>query len=286
MRDLVLLSGGLDQSAYLNEAEIARLPDARSNGVTAQTFRVPLDSSYLFERSADGKYLGPPGLPAPSGPNADVTIRPYDNVLIMRQPNWELQRTAAIAGEVRYPGRYTLKSKTEKIADLIERAGGLSPDAYADGVVFMRANGIGRIGIQLSDVLRHSQSHDNLPLVDGDSIYIPRLNPVVNVQGAVNSPIAVTFAPGKSIEYYIRAAGGPTVHADVKRAYVTQPNGKLESRQSHFLLPDGIPQPQPGSTVVVPNRDPLDRPVDYLASIGTITQILTGLVALIIAVRH
>jgi len=286
VRDLVLLSGGLDQSAYLNEAEIARLPDARSNGVTAQTFRVPLDSSYLFERSADGKYLGPPGLPAPSGPNADVTIKPYDNVLIMRQPNWELQRTAAIAGEVRYPGRYTLKSKTEKIADLIERAGGLSPDAYADGVVFMRANGIGRIGIQLSDVLRHSQSHDNLPLVDGDSIYIPRLNPVVNVQGAVNSPIAVTFAPGKSIEYYIRAAGGPTVHADVKRAYVTQPNGKLESRQSHFLLPDGIPQPQPGSTVVVPNRDPLDRPVDYLASIGTITQILTGLVALIIAVRH
>jgi polysaccharide biosynthesis/export protein len=287
VRDLVLLAGGLDESAYLNEAEIARLPDARSDGITAQTFRVPLDSSYLFERAPDGKYLGPPGLPAPSGPNPDVTVKPYDNVLIMRQPSWELLRTAAIAGEVRYPGRYALKSKTERISDLVQRAGGLNSDAYADGVVFLRPrNGVGRIGIQLSDVLRHSNSHDNLPLVDGDSIYIPRYNPVVIVTGAVNSPVAVTYAPGKTMEYYIRAAGGPTVRADVKRAYVVQPNGKLESHESRFLLPDGNPQPQPGSTVLVPNRDPLDKPIDYLTSLGNITQILTGLVAFIIAVRH
>ena len=287
MRDLVLLAGGLDQSAFLNEAEIARLPDARTGGITAQTFRVPLDSSYLFERSPDGKYLGPPGLPAPSGPNAEVVVKPYDNVLIMRQPSWELQRTAAIAGEVRYPGRYTLKSTTETIADLLERAGGLTRDAYADGVIFLRPkNNVGRIGIQLSEVLRNRKSHDNLPLIDGDSIFVPRFNPVVNVQGAVNSPVTVTFAPGNTIEYYIRAAGGPTVRADVKRAYVMQPNGKLEARQSRFLLPDGVPKPQPGSTVVVPNRDPLDKPVDLLASFGTITQILTGLVAVIIAVRH
>jgi protein involved in polysaccharide export with SLBB domain len=214
-------------------------------------------------------------------------VRAYDNVLIMRQPSWELQRTAAIAGEVRYPGRYTLRSKTESIADLIGRAGGLTADSYADGVIFLRPkNSVGRIGIQLSDVLRNPKSHDNLPLVDGDSIFIPRFNPVVNVTGAVNSPVAVTYAPGKTIEYYVRAAGGPTVRADVQRAYVTQPNGKLEARQSRFLLPDGVPKPQPGSTVVVPNRDPLDKGVDLLTSFGTITQILTGLVAVIIAVRH
>ncbi|MBC7788852.1 MAG: SLBB domain-containing protein [Anaerolineae bacterium] len=285
VRDLVLLAGGLDQSAYLNEAEVARLPESRSNGITASTFRVPLDSSYLFERGPDGKYLGPPGLPAASGPNPDVTVQPYDNVLIMRQPSWELQRTAAIAGEVRFPGRYTLKTKTERITDLIARAGGLTKDAYADGVVFLRPGG-GRIGIQLSDVLRSSRSHDNLPLQDGDSLHIPRFNPVVNVQGAVNSPVSVTYSPGKSIEYYIRAAGGPTVRADVKRAYVTQPTGKVEARVAHFLLPDGIPTPHPGSTVVVPNRDPLDKPADFLGNLGTITQVLTGVVTLIIALRR
>ncbi|HEY4734043.1 MAG TPA: SLBB domain-containing protein, partial [Gemmatimonadaceae bacterium] len=93
VRDLVLLAGGLDQSALLNEAEIARLPANRAGGATAATFRVPLDSSYIFERGPDGKYLGPPGLPAASGPSAEVTVEPYDNVLILRQPNWELQRT-------------------------------------------------------------------------------------------------------------------------------------------------------------------------------------------------
>jgi polysaccharide export outer membrane protein len=287
MRDLVLLSGGLDQSAYLNEAEIARLPVDRAGGVTATTFRVPLDSSYLFERGPDGKYLGPPGLPATAGPNPEVVVQPYDNVLIMRQPNWELQRTAVIAGEVRYPGRYSLKTKTERITDLITRAGGLTTDAYANGVVFFRPrNGVGRIGIELPDVLRHATSRDNLPLQDGDSIYIPRFNPVVNVQGAVNAPVAVTYAPGESIEYYIRAAGGPTTKADVKRAYVTQPNGKLEARQPHFLLPDGVPKPQPGSTVYVPVLDPADKGLDALTSLATLAQIMAGLATLFIAVRH
>ena len=287
VRDLVLLAGGLDQSAYLNEAEIARLPANRAGGVTATTFRVPLDSSYIFERGPDGKYLGPPGLPAASGPNPEVTVLPYDNVLILRQPNWELQRTAVIAGEVKYPGRYTLTTKSEKITDLIRRAGGITPDGYANGVVFYRTrNGVGRIGIELPDVLRNPRSLDNLPLQDGDSLYIPRYNAVVNVQGAVNSPVAVTWSPGKSIDYYIRAAGGPSRKADVKRAYVTQPNGKVTSRQSRFLLPDGVPKPSAGSTVFVPERDPADRPLDFLASAGAISSILATLVTVIIALRR
>ncbi len=287
VRDLVLLAGGLDQSAYLNEAEIARLPENRTGGVTARTFRVPMDSSYIFERSSDGKYLGPPGLPAPSGPNADVTVQPYDNVLILRQPNWELQRTAVIAGEVRYPGRYSLRTKTEKITDLITRAGGITTDGYANGVVFYRTrNSVGRIGIELPDVLRDPNSLDNLPLQDGDSLFIPRYNAVVNVQGAVNSPVSVTWAPGKTIEYYVRAAGGPSRKADLKRAYVTQPNGKVEATARHFLLPDGVPQPRAGSTVFVPERDPADKPFDFLSSAGSIAQILATLVTIIIALRR
>jgi polysaccharide export outer membrane protein len=285
VRDLVLLAGGLEQSAYLNEAEIARLPTTRSDGVTATTFRVPLDSSYLFERGPDGKYLGPPGLPAASGPNPDVTVQPYDNVLIMRQPNWELQRTASISGEVRYPGTYTLRTKSETIRDLIERAGGLTHDAYPNGVVFSRVK-IGRIGIELPDVLRNSKSVDNLPLLNGDSIFIPRYNPVVNVQGAVNSPLTVTFSPGRTVDHYIRAAGGPGRFADVKHAYVIQPNGKVESRAPHFLLPDGVPQPLAGSTVFVPALNPLDKPFDLVGGLGTLAQVAGALVTLLIAVRR
>ena len=286
VRDLVLLANGLEQSAYLNEAEVARLPANRTNGVTATTFRIPLDSSYLFERGPDGRYLGPPGLPAPSGPNPDVEVKPYDNVLILRQPNWELQRTAVIGGEVRYPGRYSLRTKTEKLSDLIQRAGGLTPDAYANGVVFYRTNGVGRIGIELPDVLRNSKDLDNLPLQDGDSVYIPRYNAVVSVTGAVNSPISVTYQPGASIDYYIRAAGGGSRKADIKRAYVTQPNGKVQSRTPHFLLPDGVPKPFAGSTVFVPEKDPTEKGLDFLSSAGTIAQIAAGLATLVIALRR
>jgi Periplasmic protein involved in polysaccharide export len=227
VRDLVLLAGGLEQSAYLNEAEVARLPTDRANGVTATTFRVPLDSSYIFERGPDGKYLGPPGLPAPSGPNPEVTVQPYDNVLILRQPNWELQRTAVIAGEVRYPGRYSLKTKTERLSDLITRAGGLTGDGYANGVVFYRkANGVGRIGIELPQVLSDPRNRDNLALQDGDSIFIPRFNAVVNVAGAVNSPSRSATRPERnwiitSVPLAARqstpTSNGPTSHSRTER---------------------------------------------------------------------
>jgi len=286
VRDLVLLAGGLEQSAYLNEAELARLPESRGNGQTARTFRVPLDSSYIFERTADGKYLGPPGLPAASGPNPEVTVMPYDNVLILRQPNWELQRTAVIAGEVRFPGRYSLRTTTDKVTDLIARAGGLTQDAYANGVIFYRPrNGVGRIGIELPDVLENDDSRDNLLLQDGDSIFIPRYNAVVNVQGAVNSPVAVTYSPGKNLNYYIRAAGGPSRKADAKRAYVTQPNGKVDARESTFLRPDRIPEPLPGSVVFVPERDPADRRTDPLQLFGVLAQIAAALLTVVLASR-
>jgi len=287
VRDLALLAGGLQESAYLQEAEIARLPKDRSNGQTAQTFRVPLDSSYLFERGPDGKYLGPPGLPASAGPHPDAVVEAYDNVLILRQPNWELQRQAYIGGEVRFPGRYSLRTKTEKLSDIIKRAGGLTSDAYPDGVTFYRKqNGVGRIGIELPDVLRNPRDLDNLPLVDGDSIFVPRYSAVVHVTGAVNSPVAVTYSPGKTLAYYIRAAGGPTAKADQGHAYVTQPNGKIESRSRGLLNFHGEPRPKPGSEVYVPLKDPTQKPFDITQTVTSLAQVVAALVTVIVALRR
>jgi protein involved in polysaccharide export with SLBB domain len=286
VRDLVLLAGGLEQSADLREAEIARLPQNRANGVTATTFRVPLDSSYLFERGPDGRYFGPPGLPAPSGSMPEVQLQPYDNVLILRQPNWELQREVVIAGEVKFPGTYSLRTKTEKVADIIQRAGGLTPEAYADGVTFFRAkDSVGRIGIALPEVLRNPRSRDNIQLQNGDSIFIPRFNAVVNVKGAVNSPVAVTYVPGASLDYYVRAAGGITRQGDMKYAYVTQPNGKVEATGGKFIFRSN-PRPRPGSTVFVPTKDASARRVDYLATLGTIAQLAASFVAIAIALKQ
>ena len=108
VRDAVLLADGLTPDAWLQEAEIARLAQDSTPGALATTVRVPLDSTYLFGRKPGDTYVGPPGLPAPATGSPETELEPYDNLLIMRQPGWELQRSVAIIGQVRFPGRYSL----------------------------------------------------------------------------------------------------------------------------------------------------------------------------------
>jgi polysaccharide biosynthesis/export protein len=292
VRDLVLLAGGLQESALLTEAEVARMPGTRANGLTASTLRVPLDSSYLFERSPDGKYQGPPGLASAAGGTSDVVLQAYDNLLILRQPDWELPRAVYLGGEVKYPGAYSLVKKTERISDLIQRAGGLTADAYADGVNFSRKrNRVGRIGVDLPAVLKDARSEDNIILFDGDSITIPRFDAVVRVDGAVNSPTALPYVRGKDLQYYIRAAGGGRLDADLGRAYVSQPNGRVDAVARRRLLPDGQPTPRPGAIVTVPKRDRTERQ-DTLAArgqiaaiIGTFAAVLASLATIIIQTK-
>ncbi|HEU4698096.1 MAG TPA: SLBB domain-containing protein [Gemmatimonadales bacterium] len=138
LRDAVLIAGGLDEGADLREAEIARIAERRTSSALAETVRVPLDSTYLFDRFRRAGYQGAPGYPAPASGAPEVALRPYDNVLILRQPGWDVQRLVYLTGQVKHPGRYALRSKTERLSDLVERAGGLTDEAYAAGVEFFR----------------------------------------------------------------------------------------------------------------------------------------------------
>jgi polysaccharide export outer membrane protein len=279
MRDLILLAGGLEESAYLREAEIARLPEDRSGAATSLTIRVPLDSTYLFERRPGEPYLGAPGLAAPAAGAAEVVLRPYDNVLVMHQPNWELQRLVRIDGEVRFPGQYALRDRNERLADLIERAGGLTAEAYPDGTIFTRtADSVGRVAIDVPQALRRRNSPDNLLLRDGDNITIPRVSNVVTIRGAVNAPTVVAYVAGKDIFYYISQAGGDAPNGDLRRAYITQPSGKRETRS----FTNSAPKPRPGAVVTVPAVDPANR-TNWIQVAATIGPLLISVATLIIA---
>ncbi len=284
LRDAVILAGGLQDGALLTDAEITHLPENRANGVTAVTERVALDSTYLFERTADGRYLGPPGIAAPMTKAPEVPLKPYDNVLILRQPDWSLQRTVAVEGEVKYPGVYALQSKDERLASVIERAGGLTQSAYAGGMILTRASGVGRIGVDLPSALANPSSRDNLALMDRDSISVPTYSGIVSVRGAVNSPVAVTYISGQDLDYYVRAAGGGTATADVGRAYVTQANGKIESRNSRLWIFHSNPMPGPGSMVIVPELK-LESGFAWAQLLGVTTSILGSLVAIAALLR-
>src|SRR5439155_422416 len=111
-------------------------------------------------------------------------------------------------GQVRYPGVYSLRTKTDRLADLIGRAGGLTTQAYPEGIRFVRqVTGLGRINVDLPRALRDTASRYNLILQPGDSIEIPEYQPAVKVSGAVNSPGSVLWQRGGGLEYYVNAAG-------------------------------------------------------------------------------
>lgn len=282
LRDAILESDGLTEDALLTEAEIARIPRNRGEGTLAETVRVGLDSTYLFDRARDGRYSGPPGLPAPAAGAQPVALQPYDNILVFRQPAWELHRTVSLAGQVRFPGVYALRSRTDRLTDVLERAGGLTREAYAGGVQFYRRqDGLGRIGLDLPDAMRNLGGRNNLVLQSGDSIFVPEFTPVVRVTGAVNAPGAVSFVAGKGLDYYIASAGGYARLADKGRTFVTQPNGSLEAIKRRVVLADGKPTPLAGAQVTVPARDSTEKK-DFPAIFGAVAQIVTGAVTVIV----
>jgi polysaccharide export outer membrane protein len=310
VRDVILLADGLTQDAQL-QAEIARLPDNRPPGALAETVRVPLDSTFLFERLlAAGTDGGTDGA-ATAG---DTPLQVYDNVLVLRQGEWGLQRTVVLSGQVKSPGRYSLRSKTERLADLIQRAGGLTPEAYAGGIQFYRAyagtrptgtdqlqpvlasstpqrdtaarGAPERVGIDLPRVLRNPKFRDNIILAGGDSIYIPEFNPIIVVQGAVNSPGPVAYTPGKNLDWYVNAAGGYTQAADDHHPYVTQPNGEREGVKRKAVFADRVPTPRAGAVVFVPTRTAQEPASNVTGILATAAQLLGALVTIIVVARR
>jgi polysaccharide export outer membrane protein len=308
MRDIVLLAGGVTEDADLTEAEIARREESEDPGTLAQTISVRLDSVQLSRPGSAGgeaaRYSA--GIP-------DLELKPYDNVLIRRQAGWELQRLVYLTGQVKHPGRYALRSKTERVRDLIQRAGGLTEQAYPGGVQFYRSYTANRrpanerpplisdrpggrdtlppgyaerIGIDLPRVLKNAKYGDNVILTGGDSIHIPEYNPIVMVEGAVNSPGPVAYTPGKSLDWYVDAAGGYTQRGDNKRAYVTQPNGKKQAVKRRVVLADDVPKPKSGAVVFVPEKLAQEQPSNLAGVVGTVAQVLAALATVIVVVRQ
>jgi len=285
LRDLMLLARGPKVGADLREAEIARLPADRTHGELATTLRVPLDSSYLFERDSTGRYIGPPGLAFPGKGTPEVPLEPYDNVLIFQQPDFNFQRTVVLRGEVRYPGTYSLRTKGDRLAELIKRAGGLTPRAYAQGIRFYRATGTaGRLDIDLAHALADSGARDNVVLQPDDSIVIPEFLPSVKVIGAVNSPGSVLWRKGAGLDYYVNSAGGFAPNADKGTVSVRFANGRVRTRV-RALLVHSDPKPEPGSEVFVPMK--LQGPrTDILPVLATVAQMMASLVTIIVVAKR
>ena len=284
IRDLMLLARGPTVGADLREAQVSRLPDQRGLGELADALLVPLDSSYISQsqRTPDGRYVGPPGVPfPPAGSSPEFILQPFDQVLVLRQPEFEMPQSVKVTGEVSVPGEYTLLTKNDRVADLIARANGFLDTAYLEGARFFRQqDDLGRINADIPTALDDRTGQANIILQPGDSLHIPEYSPTVVVSGAVNSPVTVLFREGEDFDYYLANAGGYRNDADKGGVSVRYADGLARTR-SKFLFWSSYPTPGPGSVVSVPLKDPLDR-FDTIGLVTSMVGILSSLTTVIV----
>ena len=121
--DLILNAGGFKDNATGKRVEITRrVSEANSNNeILSKVITVNLskDLDDLIEID-------------------NFKLSPFDQVVVRKNPNFYIQQYANVEGEVMYPGRYAISSKSDKISDLLERSGGLKKFAYKKGATLIR----------------------------------------------------------------------------------------------------------------------------------------------------
>jgi len=116
----------------------------------------------------------------------------------------------------------------------------------------------GRIVLDLPGLETQVKNLPDLPLQDGDSIYIPRRPGTIDVLGSVFQQNAFVYRPQRTVNDYVQQAGGVTASADKSEMYVIRADGTAKSGQSSGWF-SGIAGSvlNPGDTVVVPEK--IDR---------------------------
>jgi len=240
--DLILMAKGLKVSASYAKLELARRIISHGAGE-------PGDAKVLIKTfEIDGNLqLGNEG--------SQLVLQPFDILSIRRAPNYEEQRSVTISGQVNYPGSYAIQDQKQKISDLISMAGGLKEESYLEGAKLFRDSTT--VGVDLNLILDDPNREENILLVAGDRLEIPRQLQTVKLTGAVQNPLALSFKSGASLRDYISGAGGYLDEADKSRAYVKYANG-VSVQIKQFLFFHKYPPIKPGSEIVVPEI-PKDR---------------------------
>jgi protein involved in polysaccharide export with SLBB domain len=262
VEDLVMVAGGLLESASLVNVEVARrITSSEENpdgNKMAKIYTLNIDKD-LHTDNASG-----------------FALEPYDIVTIHSNPDYQTQKRVYVTGEVKYSGAYVLANKEERITDVLKRAGGLTNKAYPGGVQLIRRiskkeqdlqamklevatsaedsleimNNMKRttydVGIDLEKAMSSPGSSYDIVLMENDSVYIPQLNNTVKISGEVLFPNTVAYTVGKKASYYINQAGGVRKTGKKSQAYVLYPNGQVSKASKGKILP--------GCEVVIPTK--------------------------------
>lgn len=295
IEDLIIKAGGLLNSASLAKVDVSRrIVDPlsiESPNVIADIYTFSIKDGLVVD--------GPP----------DFVLSPYDQVYVRRSPGYIEQRNIEIAGEVLFPGRYALKEKTERLSDIVKRAGNLTPHAFSAGARLLREKTIMEmteerkamqalskglkdsistdllninpyysVGIELDKAIANPKSEYDLVLREGDQLIVPEYDNTVKINGSVMYPNTVLYKKGQKVSYYINQAGGYSDLAEKKRAYIVYMNGTVAKVKGSNR--DAI---QPGCNIVIPSKEQKEKmSLAQILSLGTSVTSMASVVALLI----
>lgn len=302
LEDLILTAGGLKESAEAAEIEVVRRKkDVDIKSATAATADV-----FLFNVNRD--------LSINDG-STKFVLQPFDEVIVRKSPNYVQQTYAGVEGEVLIPGRYAIRSKDQKISDLVALAGGLTPQAYVEGATLIRKVKLSpeeiaqqqksvaelsndsrksavrvetiapdkeeAIGINLKRILTNPGSSEDMLVQEDDVLRIPKRLETVRLQGEVLLPTTVKYRPGQTFQDYISQAGGFTTRSQRNRSFVVYANGAVD-RTRRFAFFNVYPRVEPGAEIIVPVQ--LKTPLTPQQLVQTTTGIVSSVLTLILTV--
>ena len=294
---LINAAGGLNDSAFLEAAEIRRLTEGSDGQVTAD-YR---DINIGRDRS-----------------DRQIKLSSRDHLTIRDIPDWSPTDSITVAGEVKFPGAYRIR-RGETLSDVIERAGGFTDNASPASAVFTReavaaleseraaqfaqdiqttfatrllteetttqgmaeisqivsslqaVEGAGRLLIDLPAAMSGDLSAD-LEVEDGDRLFIPVLSNTISVVGEVKRQGTHSFQGTLTLDDYIDLSAGFTRRADDGGIYIVKASGSVVTLERNLWQFTGNNSSlDPGDTIVVPINTQYK---ESLASWREITQIV------------
>lgn len=290
LEDIILQAGGLRESASTARIDVYRRIKNPSStvisGTTGQSFRFSLRDGEIV--SSDPSFV----------------LQPFDQVVVRRSPGYEVQENVAVTGEVLFGGQYAKVERDERLSSFIQRAGGVTKQAYVKGARLtrltteaerrrtrdallasakMKADSVyvdqmdfskQYVGIDLEKALKNPGGHDDLILRAGDELYIPLYDGTVKISGGVLYPNTVTYTKNMKLDGYVRQAGGYSRLAMKNKPFVVYMNGKVGVGRWARI--------EPGCEIVVPERperEPMSLQgiMSMTTSIATLGLIITNL---------
>jgi protein involved in polysaccharide export with SLBB domain len=180
LADVLYLANGLKREASNSYIEISRLTlDERGNSTYVVFERFEIGS---FEDSL--RVIGA----------RDFALMPYDQVFVRTSKDFEEPMNVEIKGEIKWPGMYTMKSRNDRVWDLVERAGRWTDVAFLKGAKLMRKED-GLVLLDLAILEKEGKdSRYNYVLRAGDVIILPKLKDLVSIAGKINHPGVKEYA--------------------------------------------------------------------------------------------